>query len=253
MFAGTEGMDRIFTEEVVNGFLASLILSPYTVRSYRSDILSIWNAAADEDRVGYPVLRRIRNPKCPELAIECYTVEEVRKLIAAAAKMRGGYPNGVAKRVYWTAAIMIAWDTGLRRGDLWNLRTSAIRKDGTAKVVQHKTGQVVTVRLRESSFRSLMPFTSDQALNWPLDASYFGRHFQILVRSAGVNRGSFKWLRRSSGSYVEIQLPGSGHRQLGHKSPQIFDKHYDGKLGGHTGPLPPDLGEPAPPQPLVFD
>lgn len=34
---------------------------------------------------------------------------------------RGGYPNGVARRHYWPAIIRAAWDSGLRRGDLWRL------------------------------------------------------------------------------------------------------------------------------------
>jgi site-specific recombinase XerD len=240
-FAGTEGIDRLFTEDVVNGFLSSLALKPVTIRCYRTDIVSLWQAAADEDLVKYPRLRRIRRPKCDALVIECYTVNEARKLLQSARKLTGEYPTGVQKWLYWTAAIMVAWDSGLRRGDIWNLRKSDIREDGTVRVVQHKTKQVVTARLRETTVKALSLIPYDKALYWAGDPGYFGQHFRRIAEGAGVERGSFKWLRRSSASYVDLQMPGAGTKHLGHATPQIFTKHYDGKLGGHTLPLPPEL------------
>jgi len=240
-FAGKATIEDLFSEDMVNDFLASLDLSPFTVRGYRSYILSLWNAAADDDLVAYPRLRRIRRPKCPEIVVNCYSAEEARKLLAASDRLQGEYPNGVTKRLYWRAAILLAWDTGLRRGDVWLFRKSIVRPDGTLRVVQHKTKQIVTVRLRESTSKAVAAIHYDQPLQWTMDQSYFGRHFRRILKAAGINRGSFKWLRRSSGSYVEIQQPGAGHKHLGQTCQQVFNKHYDGKLGGHTLPMPPDL------------
>ena len=248
-FGGTAAMKKLLTEEMVNEFLASLDLNPRTVRSYRTDIVSLWNGAADLDLVPYPILRRIRRPKCPELLIDCYTFDEVRKLLAAAKAidwaldLRGSheYPNGVTKSEYWTAAIRLAWDTGIRRGDVWLFRKSAIRPDRTARIVQHKTGQAVTVRLRQGTIDALNVINHDRPCRWTLNASFFGRHFKQLVAESGVNRGSFKWLRRSSGSYVEMGTCGAGGKHLGHADPRVFDRHYDAKLGGHLAPQPPDL------------
>lgn len=239
--AGESSIDKVLREPIVNAFLGSLTLSPYTVKGYRGDILSVWNAAADEDLVPYPVRRRIRAVRTPQLIVECYSLDEARAIILAAQRLKGCYPNGVARRTYWDAAIRLAWDGGFRRGDVFRVRRDAIRPDGTVRLVQGKTRQVVTVRLRESTVAALDVIGGHTPCEWPLTASRFGRHFGAIVRASGVGRGTFRWLRRASGSYVEAELPGAGHKHLGHSSPDVFRRHYDAKLVGHNLPQPPEL------------
>lgn len=238
LHVGESSIDRVLTEPAVNSFLHGLDLSPYTVRSYRSDFLSLWNGAADLDLLPYPVMRRIWRPVAPALIVECYTVDEVRALLGAVKRIQGDYPNGISKRAYWSAIIRLAWDGGLRRGDCLRFNRQHLRPDGTLRVVQSKTGQIVTVRLRPSTVAAIDKIGGK--LRWPLDPSFFGRHFKRIVREAGVCRGTFKWLRRASGSYVEAQQPGSGHKHLGN-GPGVFDRNYDAKLGGATWPMPPAL------------
>lgn len=246
-FIGSSDLAELFHEAKINEFLASLTdLSPRTVRSYRSDLLALWNAAADEDLVEYPRMRRIRRPKCPALIIDCYTVDEARAILAQ-ARMCHPYVmrNGVNRRDYWPAVIQLAWDTGLRRGDVWAFRKSWIRPDRSARVVQRKTQKVVTVQLHESTIEALDRIPFDQATRWPGckgNDNRFCAQFKAMVVASGVNRGTFKWLRRSSGSYCEMLQAGSGSKQLGHSSQQIFNQHYDARLGGHTGPMPPTIG-----------
>jgi hypothetical protein len=111
--------------------------------------------------------------------------------------------------------------------------------------VQKKTGQVVVVKLHASTIEALDAIPFDKACHWPgamSNSNRFCKQFKALVRSAGIEGKTFKFLRRSSGSYVEFALPGSGGKHLGHSSPQVFGAHYDAKLGGHVGPMPPDLG-----------
>jgi integrase len=204
-------------------------------------LLSLWNSAADDDLVPYPRMRRIRRAKVPELVVRCFTIAEVNRLIDAAGRLEGEYENGVTRRAYWRAAIMVAWDTGLRRGDVWRFRKSIVRDDGTLRVVQHNTKRVVAVRLRAGTVKALAEIQHDEALRWTWAETYFGRHFKRLVKAARVSDGTFKWLRRSSGSYVELQQAGAGSKHLGQTRPEVFTKHYDAKLGGHTLPMPPAL------------
>lgn len=236
--AGVAALELVLTESIVNAFLRGLEISPYTVRSYRSDILSLWNSAADCDLIGYPVMRRIWRPSCPALMIECYTVDEARAILAASHRLKGTLPSGVAMRDYWPAIERLAWDSGLRRGDCWRFNREHLRPDGTLRVVQRKTGAVVTVRLRPSTIAAIDKING--RLAWPFDESWFGRHFKRIVRESRVCRGTFKWFRRASGSYVELQQPGAGHKQLGNGS-GVFDRNYDAKLGGVTWPMPPEL------------
>lgn len=239
--SGHSKVAEALSEPVVNCFLSSLDVSAVTVGSYRSDILTLWRAAADRDLAPYPNARRIVRVAAPALIVDCYLLEEARALLAAAAELAGDYAGGLSKRLYWTAAIRLAWDSGLRRGDVWAVRRSLVRPDGLLRIVQHKTGQVAQSRLRPATVAALDAIGRELPLAWPLDPSFFGRHFKRLVKAAGVNRGSFKWLRRASGSYVEAQQSGAGHKHLGHATPQIFSRHYDARLGERELPLPPEL------------
>ncbi|QDT74423.1 tyrosine-type recombinase/integrase [Lacipirellula limnantheis] len=255
-FAQSDSLEDCFNEILVNRFLSSWPseTSPRTVRSYRSDVLALWNAAADLDLVPYPVPRRIKRPKCPALVIDCFTVEEAKAILAQSHKCKP-YPmkTGVCRRVYWPAVIALAWDTGLRRGDVWNFRKSWIRDDGSARVIQQKTGQSVTVRLHPSTIELLNRIPFDQATRWPGGANCprFCKQFKDIARSAGVFRGTFKWLRRASGSYVELVQPGAGGKHLGHSSPQVFGQHYDARLTSAAAPMPPTLREESKAAPVV--
>jgi integrase len=240
-FAGTSDLKKLFTEDNVNRFLASLTLSPFSIRCYRADLLSIWNGAADLDLLDYPRSRRIRRTKCPELIVECYSLEEANAILKAAGQLRGVYRFGAPKREFWQAVLMLAWDTGLRKWDVLNFRLSSLRPDGTARILQHKTRQALTVRLRPATIEALNAIGGDQPCKWPHNPTWFSHAFKRLVEASGVNRGTFRWFRRSSGSFVEMAQPGSGHKHLGHSCPQIFTKHYDAQLAGHNLPLPPPL------------
>jgi integrase len=227
----------VLNEAVVNAFLKSLVGSPYTIAKYRQDFLCIWRAAADEDYVAYPIPRRIWRPKTPDLIVNCYTLEEVRSLVDASEKLPGGMPNGVPRRRYWPAMIRLAWDSGLRRGDLWRFNVDAVRPDGSLIVIQRKTGKAKPCFLRP---KTLAAVRAVGKMDWPLCLRAFAIHFAEITRLAGVNRGVFKWLRRASGSYAEAEQAGSGHKQLGN-TPQIFSTHYDARLGGVSWKLPPEL------------
>ncbi|QDT75760.1 tyrosine-type recombinase/integrase [Lacipirellula limnantheis] len=248
-FARSDLLEDCFTEISVNRFLSSHPpeTSPRTVRSYRSDVLALWNAAADLDLVPYPVARRIKRPKCPALVIDCFSVEEVRLIVAQAERCHPyTMSNGINRRQYWPAAIRLAWDTGLRRGDVWKFRKSWIRPDGSARIVQNKTGQALTVRLHPSTIEALNAIPFDLATKWPssdANGSRFSKQFKDICRSAGVFRGTFKWLRRGSGSYVEAVQPGAGGKHLGHSSPQVFGQHYDARLTSAAAPMPPALDD----------
>jgi integrase len=201
----------------------------------------LWNAAADIDLVPYPVARRIVRVQRPSLHIDCYTIDEARLLLAAADELPGRYKNQVLTRAYWTAAIRLAWDTGIRRGDVWEFRRDRVRPDGSTRIVQHKTGQAVPAKLWPTTIAALDAIGGPQPCRWFIDPTFFGRHFKKIVKAAGVNRGSFKWLRRASGSYVDLAQPGAGGKHLGHSDPATFGKFYDARLGEHDLPMPPEL------------
>jgi hypothetical protein len=239
VFAGRGDLESVLNEATVNAYLASLNgLSPFTKNKYRADFLAVWRAAADEDRVPYPIARRIRKEKSPARVVECYLLHEVRVLVVAAEHLEGAYNNGVARREYWPAIIRAAWDSGLRRGDLWRIRSSMIRKDRTAVVVQNKTGQQIVVRFHPSTVKAIQ--RAGGSLEWPICEWCFGVHFQEIVALTGLGKGTFRWLRRGSGSRIDADHPGQGHNHLGNGR-TIFDRHYNARLGQNKKPLPPEV------------
>lgn len=238
-FAGRAELAAVFNEATINAFLASLNgLSPFTKNKYRADFLALWRAAADEDRLPYPQPRRIRRERTVAQIIECYLEHEARALVVAAEHVRGAYPNGVAKRNYWPAMIRAAWDSGLRRGDLWRLKASHIRRDRTAVISQSKTGAIIVVRFHPSTVKAVQRAGGN--LEWSLCEWCFGVHFQEIVTLSGIGKGTFRWLRRGSGSRIDADHPGLGHRHLGNTR-QVFERHYDAKLTNGSSPMPPEL------------
>ena len=237
--AGRNDLAGVFNEAVINSFLGSLDgVSPHTWNKYRADFLSVWRAAADEDRVPYPQSRRIKRVRAAPLVIECYLEQEARSLVSAAEHLPGAYPNGVARRHYWPAIIRAAWDSGLRRGDLWKLKRSDIRADRTLVIAQNKTGKVHVAKFHTSTIEALVK--AGGHLSWPICEWCFGVHFQEIVVASGIGRGTFRWLRRGSGSRIDADHPGLGHEQLGN-SRVVFDRHYNAKLNAHKRPMPPEL------------
>lgn len=238
-FAGRSDLAGVLNEATVNALLGTLThLSPYTVNKYRGDYLAVWRSAADEDRIPYPQPRRIKRVRTLSQVIECYLHHEARALAHAAELLKGAYPNGVARRHYWPAIIRAAWDSGLRRGDLWRLDIAMIRRDLTAVVAQSKTNKIHVCKFRNSTVRAIK--RAGGSLAWCCCRRNFGIHFQEVVDLSGIGRGTFRWLRRGSGSRLDADHPGRGHEQLGN-SRQIFEKHYDAKLNGHKRPVVPEL------------
>jgi integrase len=79
-------------------------------------------------------------------------------------------------------------------------------------------------------------------LLWPYRPNRFGLHFERIVQAAGIRRGTFKWLRRSSGSYVAANHgEAAGAQHLGHTSLATFRRYYDARLVGRSRPMPPEL------------
>jgi hypothetical protein len=82
----------------------------------------------------------------------------------------------------------------------------------------------------------------DLAIPWPYDKHFFSRVFKFICINAGMEFGSFKWLRRSGGSYAESVQPGAGSRLLGHRDEGVFRRHYqDDSIARPNAVEPPPI------------
>jgi site-specific recombinase XerD len=113
------------SDSLVAEFLKSLLaggLAAATVNTRRAPLLAVWNHAFTNrvvDRA--PRVRKakeIRNPP------EAWSVAELRNLLGAARRFRPGdrYGSSIPCNLWWTSALLVAYDTALRRGSLMAIR-----------------------------------------------------------------------------------------------------------------------------------
>jgi len=232
-YAQTTTPRKALREPVVNSYLREYAATrkPTTVVTARVELLTLWSHAAQIGAADEPDRASIWRPRTRFDTPDCYSLDEVRALLAGCEGLTGAYGN-VPAASYWEALIRVAWDTGLRRGDLMRVRAADVRPDGLLVTTASKTGGRVIHRL---AAETVVAITRVGSLAWPLSEVSFTNHYNRL-RDATVGRGQFKWLRRASGSYVAMEHgDAAGASHLGHASLTTFRRYYDARLvGGHT-------------------
>ena len=203
---------------------------PETVRSKKVGLLALWRAAADEGLCDPPT-RRVRSVRVPYKAPTCWTWEEVSALLTACQGLQRWHKTGLRRSAWFDLAIRMAWDTGLRKGDMLQLPVADIRPDGAVGLVQSKTGRPVICQLSTSTVEALR--VSLEVAPRPLVCPWLSSHetfddqFKRLVAKAGIRPGTWKWLRRASATDVELQRPGAATVHLGHvPGSRIAERSY---------------------------
>lgn len=219
--------------------------APATVRAKKVQILALWRAAADDGLAEEPSARRVRRVRVPAQVVTAWTRQEVEQLLAAAAGLKRRHRCGLSRAAWWDLAIRVAWDSGLRWGDLVALRVDAVRPDGTCTVVQGKTGRPTTFRLSRATLEALAATLAacprTLVCPWPASHETFNAQARRLVARAGIRPGTWRWIRRGSGSDVEAQVDGAGHRHLGNTQ-AVFERSYgDASIIGRQTPRPREL------------
>jgi integrase len=208
----------------------SRTVAPTTVRNKRTAIVGLWRNAADD---GYcsPPMRRIRSARIVLEPRECWTVDEVRKLRETCRTIKRRHACGLPRSVWWELAVCVAWDTGLRWGDLIRLPVTKIPPDGVFAIVQHKTRTLAICRLWPQTMellrKSLEMMPRDLVCPWSGSGETFRDQVRTLVKKAGIRKGTWKWLRRASATDVEIQERGAAGVFLGHRpGSRVADVFY---------------------------
>lgn len=160
---------------------------------------------------------KVRPVKLTTLHHSVWTKDEISALLQAVNVVICGESG----RTYWSTLIEAAYWSGLSQCDLHNLQRQQVESDGTVRGERSKTGKPFLTYIPPH----LVSHVASGAV-WPLQTSceYFRRQFRQIVRKAGL-RGTFKTLRKSSGTSVERLYPGQGHRHLAN-SRAIFERHY---------------------------
>jgi integrase len=165
---------------------------------------------------------------------KAWSIPEVRRLLSAADRS--------SRSLFWGSLCRAAYDSGLRLGDLLDLRCDQVGRQ--IEVLQEKTGRVVTVRLRPTTLQLVRRQIKGRAgcqPVWPLwgRREAFYRAFRRLVASSGIRPGTFRWIRRTAATQVERVKHGSSTELLGHVSRATTETWYLDRSQLCHPPLPP--------------
>lgn len=233
--------------DMANEWLSELAeggMSAWSLRGYRGALLAVWTEAYQAGDNPNPPLR-VKLIRPPRLLVEAYTHEEIAKLLRQAELLTTFHADGNRASEFWLAAIHVAYCCGPRRGDLLAVKKTHVTPKGILSFVQHKTNYPHRVLLSDEALAYCSRLQSDTGnlLPYPYTADWFSRSFVRIRDAAGVTRGSFKWIRRSAGSYAEKKQAGAGARLLGHRDPAVFHRFYnDETISGDMPVSPPPLG-----------
>lgn len=228
----------------VNRFLLNLSTPSQTTKAnIRRELLTLWRWAYEEGMCDTPPLRvvKIRASIKPP---EAWSLQELGRMIACAEQDTTPIGGISAMRVcdYMPCWIAVAYDTGLRFGDVLSLQCSQIR-NGFVLCVASKTGK--------AAVRPLSPYAINKCASLASctrDGSMFlwflTRRRAFLAMRGFLDRhgfvGSGKYLRRSCATYIESASPGMATRYLQHSEPSLARKHYvdESLLAAPLGPPP---------------
>lgn len=178
----------------------------------------------------------IRPVRLEELCPVAWTPEQVARLVDACDELR------YRDRDYWRTIIMVGYYSGLNAIDIHRLQKSDIDPAGFIQFSRSKTGKRIFVGIPKILAAEILSKAPDEGPLWPRKATEeaFRQRFRNIVKWAKIPRGSFKQLRKTSGTLVELHNPGRGHRHLGN-GVKIFEQHYEDKRVTTQPTMPPEL------------
>lgn len=103
-------------------------------------------------------------------------------------------PTGAAAGVFLRALLLTACYTGFRRGDLFSLRKTDLRRDGVVTIIQSKTGQPLTRAVRPETMTALRAadVPGELLLPWRARRMQNSLHRPGDQRSPGRDQGIYR-------------------------------------------------------------
>lgn len=217
-------------------------LSPRSIRNTRDCLRLLRNAAIEQGLLA-PTRDKLRSVRVSQPVVEAWAGEQIeRRLLPAVREFPGKCPDcGVAWSDWFTALILVGWETALRRGDLlgrwqcpskpWHqedaLRWEHVQGDVIVKPI-NKTGRVAVKRIRRRTVRAVARLNRGQPLVFcfPKCSRTFHDMQRHLLASAGLSGSLLRYLRRSAATDVELAERGSAKVLLAHVTDGVAEKHY---------------------------
>jgi len=244
-------------DALLNAWIASMQqegLNCRSVKGQRGNILALWRDAFFQGFIDTEPVR-VKQVKITRQLPEAWTIQQVQKLLETARSMGGTFRSfnlwddapSFTRGEFFTAVILVGWDTALRLSDLLTVKRANLGADGTLPVVQNKTNDVVYCRLRPETLAACKVLwdrapNDDRLLPFPCQPRQFMLYFKRLVKKAGIPSGGIKRIRKSAATALEQVTRGAATEFLGHRSPGMAQAHYiDPRLVKRDRPMPPSL------------
>lgn len=223
-------------------------VSPNTAKNGRRHILAVWSHAARLGHCDPPPVDDIPPVLGVTTIPDAWSIDEMTALLEASWRMQGCLPDGRNRGQYFSCCLLVAWDTGLRRSDIWYIQVKDVTDSGLLLIRQRKTRQIIFCGLSAvtlelwSQISSRLSATA-RPLAWPFSDDHWADCWRKIARSAGLEpRKIFPRIRSSAASYVELHHPGHAQRFLGHRTPGLAYRHYvDPRIVGRSPVRPPQL------------
>jgi hypothetical protein len=237
-WAGSDPPAVEFNGESISRFLAdkqAAKRSPYYVKSLRNGLRAVLGAIRGDGPI-----ERVRGIRCPPLDPDGWTPAEVERLLSPGCDR---LPD--ASRFKWQLCILLGHYLGLDRCDIERLEQTNFAPNGGIIFRRRKTGTSpcggVPIELL-AVIRERCP-RKGPICRMGISPEWFRQVFAGISARAGLF-GTFKKLRKSSGSMVEKDRPGTGHKHLGNTR-AIFEKHYEvWRLTRAEPTMPPQIKMP---------
>ncbi len=191
-------------------WLSEIGQSPVTVGGRRTKILVVWRAACELGLTeNWPNERRIRKVKLPRPNPTCWTLDDIRNVLAyCESNMRFPLRSvNVMAGDYVGALIRFLHDSGMRIGDAVSMEFDWVLP-GTVTWAQHKTGVWHRAQLTPETLAAIKKIrTDDRRLIWPRRRTDSGALYR-LVRTAAIGAGvdgTSKFIRRGGATDVYRQ------------------------------------------------
>jgi hypothetical protein len=213
--------------------------SQASVSGNRARLLVIWRFAAR--RQWSAPVDDVRPAPRPEPMPESWTLDELRRLIAATDEMRQEV-RGIWLPDYLSALIRAAYQSCLRRSDLWRLPRERIHPDGSLMIRQHKTSRPVVRWVEPETAADILRLAGAFPLSWPGNPRGFYDVMETLCGLAGVRRGALQQLRRTGATWIAVEGGMDAAREaLGHRTAGMVAHYVDRRIAAPTRRLPPRL------------
>lgn len=200
----------------------------------RTSVLTLWKyTRRPMNRDG--VRSVVVTPKNPE----AWHFDELDQVANAADRLPGQLPNGIRRADYMRNVLWFAYETGLRRRDVWTFDLTRFDSDRKAALTQHKTQRVHVVEIsQETEVGIRRIYTELQGrrdphhrtpLRWPQSVTQFYYWMKRCRELAGIDpetpNRSLQHVRRTGAT--EVDLDGNAAwRFLGHSREGLDRKSY---------------------------